>query len=143
MRDDSEPPWLIMEDRIEEDSPEEASQPMQITKTPLEATAALSRFRAIRSNPSDLKHLLDCRADPNMPVQTGYITPLQNILCFAREQHVVEMRNLLLQYEANENDEDRARWVLRQQTDIDERRRINRYNDIDPAYDPCYGNMEW
>ena len=78
--DHSEPPYI--KEYPDEDSPKDGmSQPMPLT--PLEATAKLSRFRSVISRPSDLKHLLESRADPNMPIEAGNISPLQNIMTFA------------------------------------------------------------
>ena len=82
------------------------------------------------AKPSDLKHLLECKADPNMPVATGNITPLKNIMSFASTHHVVQMRNLLLEYGAKESEEEKERWVLRQLSDKAERIRMNNERDI-------------
>jgi len=125
-----------------EDSPEQSSQPNRPTLSPIEATAELTRFRPIKSTPSDLKYLLEARADPNMPVKPGGVNPLQNVMCFGREKHVSEMRDLLLRFGANESDDDRERWELRRRTDFCERLRINSYRHVDKKYDPTSGNLE-
>ena len=57
-------------------------------KNPDEATAMLAKFRPIRSTPEDLQRLLEARADPNMTVGEGSISPMENIMTFAREIHV-------------------------------------------------------
>ena len=62
--DNSVPEWM-QEPPSEEDSPEESSQPARPILTPLEATAELTKFRPIISNPCDLRYLLECEADPN------------------------------------------------------------------------------
>ena len=82
--------------------PEEAetSQKEREHLTPIEATAKLLTFRPVISQPSDLKYLLECRADPNMPIPSGKITPLRNIMSFAPTNYVVRMRDLLLEYGA-------------------------------------------
>ena len=49
MSDDSEPPW--MQEYKEELSESQTDRP---TLSPIEATAELSRFKAIKSTPSDL-----------------------------------------------------------------------------------------
>jgi len=49
------------------------------------------------------------------------------------------MRNLLLQYGANESDKDRERWDSRQQTDIAEKIMKNNYKKIDKDYNPWSG----
>ena len=51
----------------------------------------------------------------------GPFSPLQNVMTFALEEHVAEMRQLLLTYGADEDDSDRARWELRQRADLCER----------------------
>ena len=89
--DNSVPEWM-QEYPSEEDSPEESSQPARPTSTPLEATAELTKFRPIISKPSELQHLLECNADPNMPVKLGDISPLRKVISFAAERYVVEMR---------------------------------------------------
>ena len=72
--DNSEPEWMKEYPSEEDDAPEEPSQSMRSILTPLEATAFLAKFRPIISTPSDLKHLLECKADPNMPLlKTGDI----------------------------------------------------------------------
>ena len=124
----------------EEDASKEPSQPTRPILTPLEATAQLSKFRPIISQPSDLKYLLECRADPNMPLKTSDISPLRKVMSFAKESHVTQMRNLLLQYDANENDKDRKRWDLRQQADIAEKIMKNNYKNIDKDFNPWSGN---
>ena len=48
----------------------------------------LAKFRAIRSTPEGLQRLLEARADPNMTVGEGNISPMENIMTFAREIHV-------------------------------------------------------
>ena len=139
MSDNSEPEWM-KEHPSEDDSPEEALQPMRHTLTPLEATAELTRFRPIHGKPSDLKHLLECKADPNMPLKTGDISPLRKVMSFAREKYVTQMQELLLQYGAIENDKDRERWDLRQRTDEAEETMTNNYKNIDKDYNPWSGN---
>lgn len=137
--DNSVPEWM-QEYPSEEDSPEECQQATRPSLTPLEATAGLLKFKPIISKPSDLKYLLECRADPNMPLKTGDISPLRNVMSFAKESHVTQMRDLLLQYGANENDKDRKRWDLRQQADISEKIMKNNYKNIDKDFNPWSGN---
>ena len=48
----------------------------------------LAKFRPIRSTPEALQRLLEARADPNMTVGEGSISPMENIMTFAREIHV-------------------------------------------------------
>ena len=128
--DHSEPPYL--KEHIVDDSPEEdeTSPKEQLPLTPIDATAKLLTFRPVISQPSDLKYLLECRADPNMPIPSGKITPLRNIMSFAPTNYVVRMRDLLLEYGANESEEEKERWVLRQLSDKAERIRMNNERDI-------------
>ena len=151
--DHSEPPYLkehLVDDSSEEAEtsqkkqehstptdattklPEEAekSQKEQEHLTPIEATAKLSKFRPVISKPSELKYLLESKADPNMPVEAGNITPLRNIMSFAPTNYVVRMRDLLLEYGAKESEEEKKRWVLRQLADKAERIRMNDERDI-------------
>jgi hypothetical protein len=72
----------------EEQQPAASSVPQPEPKTPDEATAMLAKFRPIRSTPEDLQLLLEARADPNMTVGEGNISPMENIMTFAREIHV-------------------------------------------------------
>ena len=144
MSDNSEPPWIQeYPEEPPEEPPEESSQSVRPTISPIEATAELSRFRPIKTTPSDLKYLLESCADPNLPLKAGDITPLRNVLSFARENHVAEMRDLLLQHGANEDDADIARWELRRRADFCERIRLNNYNNIDKDYDPLSGSVEY
>ena len=137
--DHSEPEWM-KEYPSEEDSPEESSQPARPILTPLEATAELTKFRPIISKPSDLQHLLECKADPNAPIMSGSISPLRNVMSFAKEKDVAQMRDLLLQYGANENEKDKQRWDLRQRADVAEKIMKDNYKNIDKEYNPWSGN---
>jgi hypothetical protein len=134
----SDPPWIkeYPFDDLDEDSQENSTQPMQPTLTPLEATAELTKIRPVHSKPSDLKHLLECKADPNMPLEAGNITPLQKVMSFAPMKYVVEMRSLLLGYGATESEQDKSRWELRKQADFAERIRIDNDKNIDKDYNP-------
>ena len=134
-------PWML-EHPLTEDLP--ATPPSQKAPlTPHEADVALQGFRPIKARPEDLKHILACRADPNKPLTVpGDLNPLRKVLCFARERHVVEMRQLLLDHGADETDDDRKRWVTRQQADLYERIRIRESREDLRAYDPCGAAME-
>ena len=98
--------------------------------TSSEATLALKRFRPLRSRPADLEHLLACRADPNASPDAGCISPLRNVMTFATEAHVEQMRKLLLDHGAHESEDDRDRWILRQKADFCERVRVNNERDV-------------
>jgi len=136
---DAEPeddPWLL-EYSSTEDLP--ATPPSQ--KAPLtreEADVALQAFRPIKARPEDLAHILSCRADPNKALTVpGDINPLRKVLCFARPEHVAEMRKLLLEHEADETEDDRKQWVTRQRADLCESIRIREAKEDLQAYDPC------
>ena len=60
------------------------SVPLPEPKSADEATAMLAKFRPIRSTPEDLQRLLEARADPNMTVGEGSISPMENIMTFAK-----------------------------------------------------------
>ena len=83
-----------LREHLVDDSPgeDETSQKEQEHLTPIDATAKLLTFRPVISKPSDLKYLLECKADPNMPIPSGKITPLRNIMSFAPTSYVVRMR---------------------------------------------------
>ena len=51
-------------------------------------------------------------------------------MSFAPTNYVFQMRDLLLEYGANESEEERERWVLRQLSDKAERIRMNDERDI-------------
>ena len=138
MSDDSDPPWI---QEYKEELPE--SQTDRADLSPIEATAELSRFRPIKSTPSDLKHLLEARADPNLPLSMGNISPLRNVMSFAHEKHVAEMRDLLLQFGAIETNEDKDRWKLRQRSDFCEKIQKSIYDSIDKNYDPMTASVEY
>jgi len=142
---DEEPddePWLM-----DYPSPREDVAPTPAEKLPLtpeQATEALEKFRPVVSCPADLEHLLQCRADPNMTVKEGSISPLRNVIAFARSaEHVEKMRQLLLDYGANESKEDRERLVTTQQAFLFDAMHIREARDLDiPDYDPTGSAME-
>jgi hypothetical protein len=143
---DEEPPdepWLLdyPSPRAEEVGTTSPSQKAPLTQE--EADVALQAFRPIKARPQDLQHILACRADPNKPVTaTGDVSPFENIMCFAREHHVAEMRELLLQHGLRETDDDRARWVTRQSCDLYEQIRRRDAREDHRDYDPCGAAME-
>ena len=71
-----------------------------------------------------------------MPLKDGDISPLRKVMSFATERYVTQMRDLLLQYGAFENDADRERWILRKQADVAEQILKNNYKNIDKGYNP-------
>ena len=61
-------------------------------------------------------------------------------MSFAAERYVAEVRDLLLQYGANENAKDREILDLRQRADVAEKLMKNNYKNIDKDYNPWSGN---
>jgi hypothetical protein len=114
-------------------------------KTPLtreEADHELKHFRPIRSYSHHLEHILACRANPNKPCIDGDISPLRKVRTFAQENHVEEMRELLLEHCARETEEDRKQWATCQKAWLYERIPI-RESRVDPQdYDPCGASVE-
>jgi hypothetical protein len=132
---DPEEPWLAVFDCAppKEIPQEETPASQRPCYTPLQATKVLvETLRPISMLPGDLKHLLESRADPNAPFPAGSITPLQNVLTFAREKDVEAMRELLLKHGAHESEKDRKQWATRQKADFNEQVRLSEYYD-----DPC------
>ena len=85
-----------------------------------EATALLARFRPVRNSPTALARLLERRADPNL--QPGdlldedekkrfeTVSPLWNVLHWAKEEDLTPMRGLLLDYGATNTSEHDRYW---------------------------------
>jgi hypothetical protein len=86
----------------------------------LEATTQLATFRPVRSSTEDLRVLLEARADPNVKINTGSLSPLRNVMCFARPCDVREMRLLLLEHGAMESNADKKRWEECEEYDMKE-----------------------
>ena len=143
--DDDEEPWLMdYPPPFEEVAPTPVSQQAPLTQE--EANEALRKFRPIRSSPAILEHILACRADPNqfnLPPAEGGISPLANVMTFASEHHVAKMRELLLEHGAEETEELRDRWRIRQKADLCEKIRLGEARMLDERdYDPCGAAME-
>ena len=83
-----------------------------------EATKRLAQFRPVRSDVADLRVLLEARADPNVILGPGDISPLRNVMTFARACDVHEMRLLLLEYGAKESEADKEQWESRKHYDM-------------------------
>ena len=80
-------------------------QDLIIPTSPEEATRVLSEFRPSQNIPATLQTILAVKADPNIIIGTRGITPLHNIIAFARKAHVRDMRRLLLEAGATESDD--------------------------------------
>ena len=63
-------------------------------------------------------------------------------MTFAVPRNVVMMRDLLLQHGAMETEEDKERWLLRQETDVYERHRERVFFEDDRHLRPCGAAME-
>ena len=86
-------------------------------KNQLDATVQLARFRPARADVEALRVLLEARADANIINGPGDISPLRNVIVFARNCDVARMRELLLEHGASENATDRQSWLQRQYSD--------------------------
>jgi len=92
-------------------------QELTVPTTPMEATRVLSGFRPSQNTPVTLQTILAAKADPNIIVGAGGITPLHSVIAFARKAHVRDMRRLLLKAGAQESDVMKERWELRRHAD--------------------------
>ena len=104
------------------------AEPIPVKKTQhpppthlLEASVQLARFRPICSSVDDLRVLLTARADPNMILGPGQLSTLRNVLCFAQTCSVRDMRQELLDHGAFESKEDKRRWEIREDADLNEK----------------------
>ena len=133
--DDDDEPWLMdYPPPRDEDAPTPVSQQGPLTQE--EANEALRKFRPIRSTPAVLEHILACRADPNTPADGG-ISPLQKVITFAGGQYVAQMRELLLEYGAEETEEDRESWRICEKAWLCENIRLRESRMLDSRdYDP-------
>ena len=82
-----------------------------------EAMRVLRDFRPSQNTPATLQTILSTRADPNIIVGSNGMTPLHNIVAFARRAHVRDMRRLLLDAGATESDDVKERWEIRCRAD--------------------------
>ena len=92
-------------------------QDFLIPASSAEATKILSEFRPSQNTPAALQTILSTKADPNILIGSSGMTPLHNIVAFARRSHVGEMRRLLLEAGATENNDMKKRWELRSSAD--------------------------
>ena len=111
--------------------------------TPQEATYELMQtFRPIRESVDELRRLLNAKADPNADIDKGNISPLQKVMTFAPEKRVAAMRTVLLLHGAEETEEDKERWDLRQKTDANETNYVRLFYEDDREYSPAAAVME-
>ena len=86
-----------------------------------DANVQLAHFRFSLEKPETLEAILLARADPNLLVGDGDISPLQKAMLFTRDQKdVVRMREHLLEHGASESAYERLRWNERRAADAGE-----------------------
>ena len=86
-----------------------------------DASAKLANFRPICEGIETLKQLLEARADPDVVLGPGHLSPLRNVICFAHKDYVSPMRELLLKHGARESRDDKKRWEIRKRADTCEK----------------------
>ncbi len=142
MVDDPDEWWRDLQDGKKTTEEKVEEKPREIN-TPDEATEALlKQFRPIRESVNELKRLLDLKADPNVPVSAGHISPLQHVLLFAPVKNVVAMRDLLLQRGAMETEDNKKRWAIRQDSDRFEPARVRDFYEDDRHLSPWAATMD-
>ena len=98
-------------------------------KNPLEASVQLAQFRPICSSVDDLRVLLTARADPKI-LCPGQLSPLRNVILWARTCNVRDMRQELFDHGAFESKEDKRRWKIREDAEMNEKAWLkNRHKD--------------
>ena len=85
-----------------------------------DASAKLARFRPINETVESLRALLEARAEPNVILAPGCLSPLRNVICFAHKNDVAAMRTVLLENGATEQPDDKERWEIRRRADYNE-----------------------
>ena len=78
-----------------------------------DATARLACFRATQETPDALRALLSARADPNVVAGEGDHPPLWRVMRYAHNQHVHDMRDLLIEFGAANGEVELERWENR------------------------------
>ena len=105
--------------------------------TPQEATyELLQTFRPRCESVGELRRLLEAKADPNAEIPQGRISPLQHVMLFAPAERVAAMRTVLLLHGAEETDEDKKRWIQRQDTDANETNYVRLFYEDDREFSP-------
>ena len=88
---------------------------------PNDANVQLACFRFSLERPETLEAILLARADPNLIVGDGSISPLRKAMLYAREnKDAARMRELLLEHGADESAYERRRWEERCAADAGE-----------------------
>jgi len=104
-----------------------------------EATQLLGRFRPSQNTPETLQRILLAKADPNIVLGADGISPLHNVIAFAKKEHVCEMRRLLLEAGVVESDDMKNRWELRCRADASDDAWIAQFHQ-DPTLVPNFSN---
>ena len=111
--------------------------------TPAEATYELMwTFRPIQESVDELRRLLEAQADPNAEIPQGRISPLQHVMLLAPKARVAAMRTALLLHGAEETEEDKKRWIQRQDTDANETNYVRLFYEDDREFSPTAAAME-
>ena len=88
---------------------------------PNDANVQLACFRFSLERPETLEAILLARADPNLIVGDGNVSPLRKAMLYAREnKDAARMRELLLEHGADESAYERRRWEERCAADAGE-----------------------
>ena len=126
--DDPDEWWRDLQDGKPVEIGSKSVAPRKMDLSPTEATEELmNTFRPLREDIEELRRLLDSKADPNAPVPTGRITPLQHVVTFAPPNTVAAMRALLLERGAIETKQDTRDWANRQRADLFEPARVRNF----------------
>ena len=102
-------------------APEHCKSQVLSTTSNVDASARLAKFRPIYESIETLRALLEARADPNIIIGHGQLSPLRNVYCFAHLNDVSPMRELLLKHGATESEDDKKRWEKRERANIYEK----------------------
>ena len=101
----------------------------------------LACFRFSLERPETLEAILLARADPNLIVGDGNISPLRKAMLYAREnKDAARMRELLLEHGADESAYERLRWEERCAADAGEAAWLQNFQaEESSAYAPNVG----
>ena len=94
----------------------------------VDASAKLAKFRPICEGIETLRALLEARADPDIILGPGQLSPLRNVICFAHQNDVAPMRELLLKHGAKESRKDKKRWEIRKRADMNEEAWLKKFH---------------
>ena len=103
-------------------------EPHASSTSNVDASAKLANFRPICEGIETLRALLEARADPDIILCPGQLSPLRNVICFAHQNDVVPMRELLLKHGAKESRKDKKRWEIRKRADMNEEAWLKKFH---------------